>query len=210
MCHQMMRYSLGAIGLALVLAAAAPSMSWAQQQETVRVRGTVEKVEGSTMIVKSRDGATLTVKLADNVRVLGLIKISITDIKPGSYVGVSSIPEADGSRRALHVHVFLDAMRGTGEGQRPFDLRPQSTMTNATVAETVTRVEGTTLTLKYKDGEQKIIVPLDAPIVAYVAGDKSELKPGAKIMIFAAAKQPDGTLAAANVTVGRDGLTPPM
>jgi hypothetical protein len=210
MRYQPPRYALGAIGLALVLTAGAPCMSWAQQQETVRVRGTVEKVEGSTMIVKSRDGATLTVKLTDNLRVLGLSKISIADIKPGSYVGVSSIPQADASRRALHVHLFLETMRGTAEGHRPFDLMPQSTMTNATVAETVTRVEGTTMILKYKDGEQKIIVPPDAPIVAYAAGDKSELKPGAKIIIVSAAKQPDGTLAAASVTVGRDGLTPPM
>jgi hypothetical protein len=120
------------------------------------------------------------------------------------------MPQADGSQRAVEVHIFPEAMRGTGEGHRPWDLRPQSTMTNANVEETVTGIDGQTLTLKYKDGEKKVIVPPDTPIVTYVMGNRSELAPGTKIFIPAATKQPDGTLETARVNFGKDGLTPPM
>lgn len=134
----------------------------------------------------------------------------MSDIKPGSYIGVSAMPQPDGSQRALHVHIFPEPMRGVAEGHFPWDVRPSSTMTNATVEQTVTGVDGQTITVKYKDGEKKVIVPPEAPIVTYLPGDKAELKPGAKIFIVAAQKQPDGTLSAARVSVGRDGLTPPM
>ena len=197
---------VAAVGsLALVLATSA---TWAQ--ETMRVRGVIEKVEGQTLMVKSRDGVDLKVVLADNATIVGIAKASLADIKQGSFVGVTGTPQADGSQKAVEVHIFPEAMRGTGEGHYPWDLRPQSTMTNANVEQTVTGIDGRTLTLKYKDGEKKIIVPLDAPIVAFVPGDKSDLKPGAKIFIAAAKKQPDGTLQAARVNVGKDGLTPPM
>jgi hypothetical protein len=189
----------------------ASSTTWAQ--ETVRVRGTIEQVEGQTLMVKSRDGAALKVVLADNALIVGIVKASLSDIKPDSFVGVTGIPQADGSQKALEVHIFPEAMRGTGEGHYPWDLRPQSTMTNANVVnveQTVTGVEGRTLTMKYKDGEKKIIVPPDVPIVTYVMSDKSELKPGAKIFIAAAKKLPDGTLQAPRVNFGKDGLTPPM
>ena len=189
----------------------ASSTTWAQ--ETVRVRGTIEQVEGQTLMVKSRDGAALKVVLADNALIVGIVKASLSDIKPDSFVGVTGIPQADGSQKALEVHIFPEAMRGTGEGHYPWDLRPQSTMTNANVVnveQTVTAVEGRTLTMKYKDGEKKIIVPPDVPIVTYVMSDKSELKPGAKIFIAAAKKLPDGTLQAPRVNFGKDGLTPPM
>src|SRR3984893_12301075 len=148
-------------GFALVIAA---STTWAQ--DTVRVRGTIERVEGQTLVVKSRDGAELKVAMADNVVIVGLVKASLSDIKPGSFVGVTGMPQADGSQKAVEVHIFPEAMRGTGEGHRPWDLRPQSTMTNANVVnveQTVTGVEGRTLTMKYKDGEKKIIVPPDVP-----------------------------------------------
>jgi hypothetical protein len=185
----------------------AASTAWAQ--DSVRVRGTIERVEGQTLVVKSRDGAELKVALADNAVIVALAKASLSDIKPGSFVGVTGMPQADGSQKALEVHIFPEAMRGTGEGHRPWDLRPQSTMTNANVEQTVTGVNGQTLTLKYKDGEKKIIVPSDVPIVAYVPSDKSELKPGVKI--FAVTKKlPDGTLQAPRVNFGKDGLTPPM
>ncbi len=206
MRHKMILQSLGAAGLALVLALSAVSA----QQPPVRIRGTIEKVDGQILTVKSRDGSELKVKLADNVSVRALVKASLAGLKPGTYVGVSAIPQADGSRRALHVHIFPEAMRGTGEGDQPFDLAPRSTMTNAALAEVVSVSGGHTLTLKYKDGEQKILLPADAPIVAYAPGDKSELKPGAKIMIPRATKKEDGTFEAANINVGRDGLTPPM
>ena len=206
--HKMIRRGATVGGFVLVFAA---STTWAQ--DTVRVRGTIEQVEGQTLMVKSRDGAELKVVLADNALIVGIVKASLSDIKPGSFVGVTGMPQADGSQKAVEVHIFPEAMRGTGEGHYPWDLQPQSTMTNANVVsveQTVTGIEGRTLTIKYKDGEKKIIVPPDVPIVTYVMGDKSELKPGAKIFIAAAKRQPDGTLQAPRVNFGKDGLTPPM
>jgi len=131
-------------------------------QDTVRVRGTIERVEGQTYVVKSRDGAELKVVLADNALVVAIVKASISDIKPGSFVGVTGMPQADGSQKAIEVHIFPEAMRGTGEGHYPWDLQPKSTMTNASVVnieQTVTEVDGRVLSMKYKDGEKKIIVP---------------------------------------------------
>jgi len=176
----------------------------------MNVRGTIEKVDGNAMMVKTREGTNVTVTLADNAAVRGLVKMSLADVKPGSYIGVSAMPQSDGTERAMHIHIFPEAMRGAGEGYRPFDVRPGSTMTNAAVDTTVVGTDGQIVTVKYKDGEKKFVVPADAPIVAYVPGARDELKPGAKIMIFNAVKQPDGTLQAASVSVGRDGLTPPM
>jgi hypothetical protein len=162
------------------------------------------------MKVTARDGGKLNVKLADNFTVTGIVKASLADIKEGSFVGIAGMPQEDGSQRALEVLIFPEAMRGTAEGFRSWDLRPSSTMTNAAVDKMVQKVDGDMLTLKYKDGEKIIVVPPDAPIVTYVPGDKSELKPGAKIFIAGAAKQPDGSLVATRIGVGRDGLTPPM
>jgi hypothetical protein len=142
--------------------------------------------------------------------VSGVVTTQLSEIKPGSYIGVSAMPQPDGSQRALHVHIFPEPMRGVAEGHFPWDVQPSSTMTNATVEQIVAGVDGQTITVKYKDGEKKVVVPTDVPIVTYLPGDKGELKPGAKIFIVAAQKQPDGTLSAARVSVGRDGLTPPM
>jgi len=194
------------IGLIAILAA---PMAWAQDAPPVRVRGTIERVDGSIYVVKARDGAELKLTLADNPQIAGIVKASLSDIKQGVFVGVTAMPQADGSLSALEVHIFTEAMRGTGEGHYPWDLRPQSTMTNANVEQVVTAVDGQTLTLKYKDGEKKILVPANTPIVVYVQGDKSDLKPGAKVFI-AAIKQPDGTLQGRAWRVGRDGVTPPM
>ena len=160
-------------------------------------------------MIKARDRAELKVALAANAQIAGVVKASLSDIKQGSFVGVTAMPQADGSQRALEVHIFPEAMRGTGEGHYPWDLRPQSTMTNANVEQAVTGVDGQTLTLKYKDGEKQIFAPTSTPIVVYVQGDKSDLKPGAKVFI-AAIKQPDGTLQGRAWRVGRDGVTPPM
>jgi len=205
--HQVVtRRALGAVGLALAFTA---SVAFAQDAP-VRVRGTIEKVDGQTLSIKARDGTAVTVKLADNVTVVAIVKAALADIKPDNFVGVTALPQTDGSWRAVEVHIFPEAMRGTGEGDRQWDLQPKSTMTNAAVAEMVKQVDGQTLTLKYKDGEKKILVPADAAIVAFAPGDKSELKAGAKIFIVAAMKQPDGTLQAARINVGKDGLTPPM
>jgi hypothetical protein len=193
------------------LAIAVANIAIASAQEpTVRVRGTIDGIDGQTMNVTARDGTKLTIKLADNLTVAGIVKASMSDIKAGSYVGVAALPQEDGSQRALEVLIFPEAMRGTAEGFRPWDLRPNSTMTNATVANLVVKTDAQTMTLKYKDGEKTIVVPPGVPIVTYVPGDKSELKAGVKIFIAGAAKQPDGSLVAARIGVGRDGLTPPM
>lgn len=180
------------------------------QDKPFRIRGEIVAIDGPMMTVKSRDGKDLKIKLADNVGVAGIVPISITEIKPNSYIGVSALPQPDGSQRALHVHIFPEAMRGVAEGHFPWDVQPQSTMTNATVMDTVAGVDGQTITVKYKDGEKKIIVPKEAPVVTYVPGAMADLKPGAKIFIIAAIPQPDGSFTAARVNVGKDGLTPPM
>jgi hypothetical protein len=194
-------------GTFALLLAAAPMA--AAQQQTVRVRGTIDRVEGDTYIVKPRSGGEVKVKLPDNVMVVALTRASLADIKRGSYVGVAGMPQADGSQKALEVHIFPEAMRGTGEGHRGWDLQPSSTMTNGAVEQTAASADGQVLTLKYKDGEKKIVVTPDTPIVVYVPGEKSELKAGAPIFIPAATQQPDGTLTTTRVNVGR-GVAPPM
>jgi len=200
-----MRRVATAGALALILAATAVAA-----QETVRVRGTIERVDGPILLVRARDGTELKVVPSANAVFVAMVKASFADIKRGSFVGATGTPQPDGSQMALEVHIFPESMRGSGEGHRPWDLQPQSTMTNANVDELVTGINGTTLTLKYKDGEKKVIVPPGTPIVSYSAGSKSELTPGTKIFIPAATKRADGTLDTARVNYGRDGLTPPM
>src|ERR1700716_1309147 len=186
------------------------SAAWAQQPPPVRIRGTIEAVDGALLTVKSREGSDLKVRLTDNVAVFGVAKTAMSEIKQGSYIGVSAIPEPDGTQKAFAVHIFPVNQRGAAEGFRPWDARPNSTMTNATVAETVAGTGEQNILVKYNDGEKKVVVPPGTPIVTFVAGEKSELKPGAKIIIFSAAKKEDGTLEANRVNVGLDGLTPPM
>jgi hypothetical protein len=186
------------------------SAAWAQQPPPVRIRGTIEAVDGSVLAVKSREGSDLKVRVADNAAVFGVAKTALSEIKPGSYIGVSAMPQPDGTQKAFAVHIFPENQRGAAEGFRPWDARPNSTMTNATVAETVAGTDGQNILVKYKDGEKKVVVPPDTPIVTFVVGDKSELKPGAKIIIFAATKKEDGTLEANRINVGRDGIMPPM
>ena len=175
----------------------------------MRVRGTIERAEGDTYFVKSRDGAELRLKLAPKASVVALTQASLADIKQGSYVGVAAMPLADGSQKALEVHIFPEVMRGTGEGHRGWDLQPSSTMTNGNVEKASPSTDGQVLTLNYKDGEKQIVVPAGTPIVSYLPGDVNELKAGARIFISAAKKLPDGSLEAARVNVGR-GVTPPM
>ena len=184
-----------------------------QAPAPMRIRGQIEKVDGNTLTVKGRDGTGYTVNVPDNVRVTSVVKASLADIKPNSYIGVTAMPQADGSQQAIAIHIFTEAQRGTGEGHRPWDLRPGSTMTNAAVETSVAGVDGQVLTVKYKSAdkteERKVIVPPDAAIVAFAPGDKSELKAGAQVIIFGAQKQADGTLQAPAVNVGK-GVTPPM
>jgi hypothetical protein len=195
---------------ALAIIATVGSAAWAQQPPTVRIRGTIEAVDGAILSIKTREGTDVKVKLTDNVVVIGIAKSSLSEIKPNSYIGVSAMPEPDGTQKALAVHIFPEAQRGAAEGFRAWDLRPNSTMTNATVAETVAGTDGLNILVKYKDGEKKVVVPPEAPIVAFVTGDKDELKPGAKIIIFGAVKKNDGSLEAGRLGVGLDGITPPM
>ena len=198
---------------ALVAAAvisAFASAAWAQAPAMVRIRGTIEAVDGPMLTIKSREGADMKVRVTDNVVVIGIAKSSLADIKPNSYIGVSAMPEPDGTQKALAIHIFPEAQRGTGEGFRAWDLRPNSTMTNATVAETVAGTDGQNIMVNYKDGEKKVVVPAGTPIVAFVTGDKTELKAGAKVIIFGANKKDDGSLEAGRVGVGLDGITPPM
>jgi hypothetical protein len=206
--NKLTRRVFGVAGFALLLSTSA---SFAQQPPTVRVRGTVEAADGAMLTVKSRDGqTTYKIKMADNVAVRGIVRAALSDIKPNSFIGVTGMPQADGSQKAVEIHIFPEALRGTGEGFRPWDLLPNSTMTNATVATMVKGVQGDEITLKYKDGEKKIVVVPETVIVTYVPGSKDELKPGAKIFIAGAQKKDDGTLEAASISVGRDGLAPPM
>jgi hypothetical protein len=181
--------------------------AWAQ--ETVRVRGTIERIDGVVYVVKARDGSSLRLTLAPNGGVAASVKSALSDIKPGSFIGVAALPLPDGSQRALEVHIFHESMRGSGEGHRPWDLQPKSTMTNATVEGIATTSDGRSLTLKYKDGEKRILVPPGTVVVTYLPGSISELKPGATIFVPGAARQPDGTLRAQRVMVGRD-IAPPQ
>ena len=193
-------------GVALVAALAVSTVAFAQPQ-TVRIRGPIQAVDGSTITVKAGEAGDVKVKLADNVAVFGVVKATLADIKPGVFIGVGATPQADGTQRAIQIMIFAESQRGTGEGHRPWD-RPGTTMTNATVDTTVSGVDGQVIMVKYKDGEKKVIVPPDAVIRAYVVGSKDELKPGANVMIVRATKNPDGTFGADRVNVGRDGIAP--
>jgi len=196
--------------IAVTMVALSTLYAFAQKAPVpTRVRGTIEAVNGDTMQVKSRSGEEVRLLIAPDVRVSGITKISLSDIKVGSFVGATTVPGPDGGQNAVEVHVFPESMRGTGEGSRPYDLRPNSSMTNATVAESVVGNDGHTLLVKYKDGEKKVFVPDNTPVVTFVPGDKSDLKAGAKVIAFM--KQlPDGSFETNRVSVGRDGLTPPM
>ena len=195
---------------AVAMVAASTLYAIAQQPPSpTRVRGTIESVEGDVLAVKSRSGEDFKLRMAGDIRLAGIVKISLSDIKVGSFVGTTTVPGPDGSQNAVEVHVFPEEMRGTGEGSRPFDLRPNSTMTNATVAESVAGNDGHTLLVKYKDGAKKVVVSPDTPVVTYVHADKSELKAGAKVIAFFK-KLPDGSYEANRISVGLNGLTPPM
>jgi hypothetical protein len=194
--------------VAAVSVAMSFGMAQAQQPQNVRIRGTIETVDGSHVSIKTRDGQLVKVNLADNVRVFAFVKAALADVKPNSYIGVTAMPQPDGSQKAVAIHIFMESQRGVGEGHRPWDLRPNSTMTNGAVDTTVSSVDGQVLMLKYKDGEKKMLVTPETQIVAYADGDKSELKPGTPVNFFAQ-KLADGALTAQAINVGR-GIVPPM
>ncbi len=197
-------------GAAVVFTAALLAVSASAQAPQVRVRGTIESVSGQTLTVKARDGSDVKIKLADNAPVRTVTKASLGDIKPGSFVGITAMPQPDGTQKAVEIHIFPEAMRGTGEGHRPWDLMPNSTMTNATVDTQVAVSDGQKLVLKYKDGDKTFAVPANVVVVSFAPATMSDLKPGAIIFVGGAAKEPDGTLDAPNITVGTNGVNPPM
>ena len=181
----------------------------ASAQQAQRVRGTIEKDDGNTLLIKGPDGAPATVSLADNAVIVGVLKASVADIKEGSYIGSGALPQPDGTQKAVEVHIFAESQRGTGDGHRTnWDGAPGGTMTNGAVGQTVSGVDGPVITVKYKDGEKKVFVGPNVPIVRYEVGDKSELKPGAAISVAAATKKPDGTFTSARINVGRGGVVP--
>jgi hypothetical protein len=185
----------------------------AQQPQTQRVRGTIEKVDGNTLLIKSPTGAPVTLTLAGNALVVGVVKATVADIKEGSYIGSGALPQPDGTQKAVEVHIFAESQRGTGDGHRPnWDGSPYGagigTMTNGAAGQAVSSVDGPVITVKYKDGEKKVIVGPNTPIVRYEVGDKSELKPGAAVSVAAATKKPDGTFETGRINVGRNGVVP--
>jgi len=198
------------VPLLAAMAVATSSVALAQKAPVpTRVRGAIERVDGDMLIVKSRSGEDVKLHMASDMSVVGIVKASLSDVKVGSFVGATTVPGPDGEPKAVEVHIFPESMRGTGEGSRPYDLKPNSSMTNATVAENVLANDGHTLMVKYKGGEKKVEVSPDTPVVSFVSGEKSELKAGAQVVAFM--KQlPDGSFETSRVNVGRDGLTPPM
>jgi hypothetical protein len=197
--------TLTAAGLAFIFAASAASA-----QETVRIRGVIESVDGPVYTVKNRDGAELKLTVTDPPLYVAIVKATMADIKPGMFVGATGQTQPDGSQKAIEVHIFPESMRGTGEGHYDWDLKPNTKMTNANVDQTVNGNDGQTLSVKYKDGEKKILVTPETAVVTYVPGSKDDLKPGTKIFVGAGKKMADGTVQTPRVTYGKDGLTPPM
>jgi hypothetical protein len=194
---------------ALLAATLGSQCGLAQTPESVRVRGSVIGLDGSVLAVKSRQAKDLSIRLADNFRVAAVVKASISDIKPGVFIGTAAAPRDATTSRALAIMVFPEALRGAGEGDRPWDLTADSTMTNGTIASAVEGVDGPVVTVAYKGGERKIVIGPDTPIVTFGPADKSDIKPGTTVFLTAQ-KQADGGLTAASVTVGKNGVVPPM
>jgi hypothetical protein len=196
--------TLAALGLALICIALPASAA----DDTVRIRGTIERVEGPVYVVKNRDGAELKLTVTDNPLFVAIAPSTMADIKPGMFVGSAGTMQPDGTQKAIEVHIFPESMRGTGEGHYDWDLKPQTKMTNGNVEQTVAGVDGPLLSVKYKDGEKKLMVTPETVVVTYVPGNKDDLKPGTRIFVAAAKKQPDGTLQTPRITYGRDGAGP--
>jgi len=197
----------GAVAFAAFLGVA--GLRPAQAADNVRVRGTVASLEGSTLTVKTREGPTSALALKPGWKVTGVAAASLGDIKPGDFVGIATLPTASGGDGAIEVLIFPPAMKGTGEGSYPWDLKPKSGMTNGTVLNAVKDVNGRTLTVSYKDQEKKISVPDGVPIVTFGPATEADLKPGATVFV-PAQRGEDGSLATGFVVVGTNGVNPPM
>ena len=174
----------------------------------MRLRGTIEKIDPATMVIKERNGETMTLAIADTFTVSEVLPVDPSAIQSGAFVGTAAVTGADGTLSALEVLVFPEAARGTGEGHSPWDLQPGSTMTNATVTNVAPGATGRTMTLRYKDGEKTIVVPDGIPVVTIKPADRSLLVPGAKVFVFAQMR--NGQPTALRATAGRNGFTPPM
>ncbi len=195
---------------ATILAAALPTLPFlaqAQQPRTVRIRGNITAISDSRVTVQQRNGETIDVGIAPDARLTEVYPVTLADVKPGTFVGVGGMPQPDGSQRAIAVVLFPEAMRGTGEGHYPFDFLPQSTMTNATVADVASSSDGRRLELKYKDGQKTIVVPPDAPVVSLRPGDRAMLQVGAGVSMTVA--EVDGKPVATRINAGRNGFKPP-
>lgn len=204
------RFALIRPAVAFAMVATTSMLAIAQQAPVpTRVRGAVESVDAETMTVKARSGEIFKLRMAGDLRVSGVVKADLADIKPGSFIGATTVPGPNGAHDAVEIHIFPESMRGTGEGSRAWDLGPNSTMTNATVDQSVASNDGSTVTVKYKGGEKVITVTTKTKVVTYVPADKSDLKEGAKIIAFGKTL-PDGSFQTSRITVGRDGITPPM
>jgi hypothetical protein len=177
-------------------------------QETVRIRGTVERIDGPVYVVKNRDGAEVKLTLTDNPLFVAIVPAKMADIKQGMFVGSAGMMQPDGTQKAIEVHIFPESMRGTGEGHYDWDLLPKSKMTNGNVEQAVTGIDGPLLSVKYKDGEKKLMVTPETVVVTYEIGRKEEVQPGTRIFVAAAKKQPDGTVQAPRITYGRNGQGP--
>lgn len=195
--------------LITLAAALVLSATLAQAQQNLRLRGAIEKLDADGAVVKTMEGQSVSLKFAPNLSVAVVVKAQVSDIKPGSFIGAGARPQADGTLKAIQVYIFPEALRGTGEGHRDWSAMPQTTMTNATVAETVSNVSGPELTLKYKDGEKKLIIGPDANVITTKPGERSDLKIGTEL-VTTATKNADGSLTASRVTVGKDGVAPPL
>ena len=190
------------IGAALAFGGAlAVTSALAQAPKPERLAGVIGKVDGHTVTAKSAKGDSLKLNLADKTMVVRIEKAALADIKDGDFIGSGAMPQPDGTQKAVEVHIFAESMRGTGEGFGPWT-QPGSTMTNGTVGTTVTGVSGPVITVKYKGGEQKIVVPPGTPIVKYVIGGVGDIKPGAIFRVLAALKQPDGSFNVSRINVG--------
>ena len=192
------------IGAASLASAQAPQ---APASPVVRVRGVIQAADGGSLTVKARSGEVVTLALTDKLAVNEMLPMQLSDIKPGSYIGTAAVPMADGTLRAVGVTVFPEAARGRGDGHRPFDLGPESTMTNGAVADLVAVPQGRKLQLKYKDGEKTVIVPPDVQVVTFKPGDRSLLVPGASVSI--SAQEINGKPTALSISAGRDGFAAP-
>ena len=213
MKHRVRNYLIFAVAGVFALSVAALAVS-----PPMNVRGTIAQVDGNTIDIKERDGGVAKIHLADNAKIVSVAKASLSDIKPGSFIGTAATPGTDGKLQAIEVHIFPESMRGTGEGNRAWDLTPKSSMTNGTVAQKsnkvennkVNSVEGNDVTVNFNGGTKIVTVTSDTKVITLVPGDRSELKPSAEIFIPAATRTPDGALEASRVTVGKDGIPPPM